>query len=61
MKVGAFTLLLPLASCNYLVPQISGAEMTVYTVGVGQGDSNNIVCPNGKDILLVDMGATGPI
>ena len=61
MKVGAFTLLLALASCNYLVPQISGAEMTVYAVGVGQGDSNNIVCPNGKDILLVDMGTTGPI
>ena len=35
--------------------------LSVYAVGVGQGDSNIIQCPNGKDIVIVDMGATRPI
>ena len=33
----------------------------MYTIGVGQGDSNIIACPNGRDIVIVDMGATRPI
>lgn len=56
-----FTVLLILVISSYIVPQSGCAEMTVYAIGVGQGDSNVIVCPNGKDILIVDMGATRPI
>ena len=50
-----------LALSIYLLPQSNCAEMTVYAIGVGQGDSNIIACPNGRDILIVDMGATRPI
>ena len=37
----------------------AGADrnLTVYAMAVGQGDGNIIVCPNGRDILIVDMGA----
>ena len=31
--------------------------MTVYAMAVGQGDGNIILCPNGRDVLIVDMGA----
>lgn len=42
------------------LPPALGVNMTVYAVAVGQGDGNIIQCPNGKDILIVDMGATVP-
>ena len=61
MNLRAIVVLSTLAISGYLLPQSSCAEMTVYAIGVGQGDSNIIVCPNGKDILIVDMGATRPI
>ena len=35
--------------------------MTVYAMAVGQGDGNIIDCPNGRDILIVDMGAKNPV
>ena len=31
-----------------------------YAVAVGQGDSAIIQCPDGKDLLIVDMGAVNP-
>ena len=34
--------------------------MTFYVVAVGQGDSCIIQCPNGKDVLILDMGASFP-
>ena len=37
----------------------NGRNLTVYAMGVGQGDGNIILCPNGRDILIVDMGAHG--
>ena len=37
----------------------SDRNLTVYAMAVGQGDGNIIVCPNGRDILIVDMGARG--
>ena len=33
-------------------------NLTVYAMAVGQGDGNIILCPNGRDIIIVDMGAT---
>ena len=39
----------------------SGSSMTVYAMAVGQGDANIIDCPNGRDILIVDMGAKNPV
>ena len=36
------------------------ADMTFYAVAVGQGDSCIIQCPNRKDIVVLDMGATVP-
>lgn len=36
------------------------AKMTFYAVAVGQGDSSIIQCPNGKDLLILDMGASPP-
>jgi beta-lactamase superfamily II metal-dependent hydrolase len=36
-------------------------EMSFYAIAVGQGDSCIITCPNGKDIIVIDMGATVPI
>ena len=36
----------------------SGAKnLTVYAMAVGQGDGNIILCPNGRDLIIVDMGA----
>ena len=32
-------------------------NLTVYAMAVGQGDGNIILCPNGRDVLIVDMGA----
>ena len=32
-------------------------NLTVYAMAVGQGDGNIILCPNGKDLIIVDMGA----
>lgn len=34
-----------------------GANLTLVAVAVGQGDCNIIQCPNGQDIVIVDMGA----
>ena len=34
----------------------NGRNLTVYAMGVGHGDGNIILCPNGRDILIVDMG-----
>lgn len=61
MNVNSLAVLSVLALSSYLLPQSCYGEMTVYAIGVGQGDSNIIACPNGKDILIVDMGATRPI
>ena len=61
MCLTVFKLLSALVIYSYVLPQSRCAEMTVYAIGVGQGDSNIIACPNGKDILIVDMGATRPI
>lgn len=36
------------------------AGMSFYAVAVGQGDSCIIQCPNKRDIIMVDMGATSP-
>ena len=35
----------------------AGRNLTVYAMAVGQGDGNIILCPNGRDVLIVDMGA----
>ena len=32
-------------------------NLTLYAMAVGQGDGNIILCPNGRDVLIVDMGA----
>ena len=32
-------------------------NLTVYAMAVGQGDGNIILCPNGRDLIIVDMGA----
>ena len=32
-------------------------NLTLYAMAVGQGDGNIIFCPNGRDVLIVDMGA----
>ena len=37
----------------------AGRNLTVYAMAVGQGDGNIILCPNGRDVLIVDMGAKG--
>ena len=34
--------------------------MTFYAVAVGQGESSIIQCPDGKDIVIVDMGVSYP-
>ena len=34
--------------------------MSFYAIAVGQGDSCIITCPNGKDIIVIDMGGTQP-
>ena len=34
-----------------------GRNLTVYAMAVGQGDGNIILCPNGRDVLIIDMGA----
>ena len=38
--------------------QRGGKNLTVYVMAVGQGDGNIILCPNGRDIVIVDMGAS---
>ena len=52
---------LALLSIVFLRAQASGSSMTVYAMAVGQGDANIIACPNGRDILIVDMGAKNPV
>ena len=37
--------------------QRGGKNLTVYAMAVGQGDGNIILCPNGRDLIIVDMGA----
>ena len=32
-------------------------NLTVYAMAVGQGDGNIVLCPNGRDLIIVDMGA----
>ena len=32
-------------------------NLTVYVMAVGQGDGNIVLCPNGRDLIIVDMGA----
>ncbi len=36
------------------------SDMSVYAIAVGQGDSAIIQCPNKKDLLIVDIGASSP-
>ena len=36
---------------------IDRKNLTVYAMAVGQGDGNIILCPNGRDLIIVDMGA----
>ena len=31
---------------------------TVYAMAVGQGDENIILCPNGRNIVIVDVGSS---
>lgn len=50
--LAAFLLLVPLVLVE--------ASMSFYAIAVGQGDSCIIQCPNGKDIVIVDMGGTQP-
>ena len=52
---------LVLTSVAFHQAQASGSSMTVYAMAVGQGDGNIILCPNSKDVLIVDMGAKNPI
>ena len=33
-------------------------NLTVYAMAVGQGDGNVVLCPNGRDIVIVDMGSS---
>ena len=42
------------------LPAEVAAEMSVYAIAVGQGDSCIIQCPNKQDVLMIDMGATYP-
>ncbi len=54
--------LIPLLSIAAVLVSLQGADctMTFYALAVGQGDSSIIQCPNGKDILILDMGASPP-
>lgn len=38
---------------------VSG-ELSFYAIAVGQGDSCIIACPNRRDFVIIDMGATQP-
>ena len=60
LKMWTVIMVLVLASSFVLQTQASGSSMTVYAMAVGQGDGNIIDCPNGRDILIVDMGAKSP-
>ena len=51
---------LKLAQLVLIFLAVVKADMTFYAVGVGQGESCIIQCPNQKDLVIVDMGATGP-
>ena len=48
-------LVLPLLLAALTLSQ--AANLTLFAVAVGQGDCNIIQCPNGQDIIIVDMGA----
>ena len=52
---------LVVAAVIFVGAQASGSSMTVYAMAVGQGDGNIILCPNGRDVLIVDMGAKSPV
>ena len=56
-----WTVSLALVSMFFLRAEASAPSMTVYAMAVGQGDANIIACPNGRDILIVDMGANYPL
>ena len=42
---------------NSVIEKRGDRNLTVYAMAVGQGDGNIILCPNGRDIVIVDMGA----
>ena len=48
------------ASTSSLSKERGAKNLTVYAMAVGQGDGNIILCPNGKDIVIVDMGSSQP-
>ena len=56
----SFTVVLLVGVALVYLSPAHGANMTIYAIAVGQGDGNIIQCPNGRDILIVDMGATVP-
>ena len=61
---GVWTLSLVLVSMVFFYQaEASGSpsSLTVYAMAVGQGDGNIILCPNGRDVLIVDMGGKGPV
>ena len=45
------------APTSSLSKERGAKNLTVYVMAVGQGDGNIILCPNGRDIIIVDMGA----
>lgn len=55
--LSVFLLLLVQLVC---LAALVSAEMSFYAIAVGQGDSSIIQCPNRKDIIIIDMGATQP-
>lgn len=60
LRTPLFSLLLLLQLSLLCSVHLVRAGMTFYAVAVGQGDSCIIQCPNGKDLLLLDMGASPP-
>ena len=42
---------------SYANEEREDRNLTVYAMAVGQGDGNIILCPNGRDLIAVDMGA----
>lgn len=53
-------LLAPLLLFLLRLTWLVSADMSFYAIAVGQGDSCIIQCPNGRDVVMVDMGATSP-